>query len=292
MIAYSPSAEATRAFLLRNYNDIDIFVEDAACQNMYVRLFGRIFGNRIRLEQVYPLHGRVNVLDKCKSDQAPRPRPRLYLIDGDLDLILGRRVPKLRHLHRLGVYCAENLLICEHAAVMLATESQTCTSVADMRTALDLQHFLDSATQKLLPLFVMYGIVQKLGLGVETVNYSVHRLLDRPNDPASLSTNLIRSRILFLGRLARAHVKLEKYRKTRNAIFKRINKSTLVRRHYISGKTYLLPLLHMRLKSVASFNDTIDHTKVRLAQHSDLSIDRSLKRALSRATKGAGGPPG
>ena len=38
MIAYSPEAEAARAYLLQSYNDIDVFVEDVTCQNMYIRL--------------------------------------------------------------------------------------------------------------------------------------------------------------------------------------------------------------------------------------------------------------
>ena len=57
MIAYSPEAQTARACLLRIYNDIDVFVEDATCQNMYVRLINRILGSRGRISrarQCYP----------------------------------------------------------------------------------------------------------------------------------------------------------------------------------------------------------------------------------------------
>jgi hypothetical protein len=125
MVAYSPEAEAARAHLLKNYNDLDIFVEDLTCQNMYVRLINRMFAGRARISQVYPLGGRVNVIQRCKADQSAPGRPRLYIIDGDIDLLLGRPAPRLRGLYRLKVYCSENLLLSEHALVTLVTEGRT-----------------------------------------------------------------------------------------------------------------------------------------------------------------------
>jgi Protein of unknown function (DUF4435) len=87
MIAYSREAEPARAYLLKSYNDIDIFVEDASCQNMYVKLFNRILEGKARINQVFPLHSRKNVIERCAADQGFRARKRLYIIDADHDLI-------------------------------------------------------------------------------------------------------------------------------------------------------------------------------------------------------------
>ena len=123
VIAYSADAEQARAYLLRAYNDIDIFVEDTTCQNMYARLLNRMLEPKgKRIGQVFPLHSRENVIEYCRADPNPRGRPRLYIIDADQDLILGRPAPRLKNLYRLKVYCSENLLLSEHAIVTIATE--------------------------------------------------------------------------------------------------------------------------------------------------------------------------
>lgn len=285
MIAYSPDAEPARAYLLKAFNDIDVFVEDTTCQNMYIRLINRILAGRARINQVFPLGGRDNVVAKCREDQGLRPRRRLYLIDADQDLMLGRPAPRLKHFYRLSVYCSENLLLSEHAVVTLATEGRTNTAWPEMAISLALRPLLDRAVTTLVPLFVLYGIVLELGLGLETINYSVHRLLEDPADPFTLSERLVRVRILSIIRQIRAHVSARKYRSIRNSILRRIRRNVRHDSVYISGKTYLLPLTHLQLKRVAGLNDSFDRLKVRLAQHCELTIDRGLHRALRNAVR-------
>ena len=149
MIAYSPDAEPARAYLLRAYNDIDIFVEDCRGQNMYVRLFNRmLLPKRKRISNVFSLKDRKNVIEGCRADQASRNRPRLYIIDGDQDALLGLAKPRLKHLYRLSVYCAENLLLSEHAIVTVATESATNATWSDMALALSIKTLLDKAVKQ------------------------------------------------------------------------------------------------------------------------------------------------
>jgi hypothetical protein len=285
VIAYSPDAEPARAYLLKAFNDIDVFVEDATCQNMYIRLINRVLAGRAHINQVFPLGSRDNVVASCSQDQGARARRRLYIIDADQDLMLGIPAPRLKHLYRLSAYCSENLLLSEHAAITLATEAKTNVAWPDMAISLALRPLLDQAVNTLAPLFVLYGIVQKLGLGLETVKYSVYRLLGDPSDPRTLSETLVRVRILSIIRQIRSHVPSRRYRSIRNTILRRVRRN---RRHhsvYISGKTYLLPLVHLQLKKVAGLNDSFDHVKVRLAQHCELTIDRGLHRALRKAVK-------
>lgn len=285
MIAYSPDAEPARAYLLRSYNDIDIFVEDVSCQNMYVRLFNRMLAGRGRIQQVYPLQNRKAVIEKCKCDQGDRSRRRLYLIDGDQDLILGRPSPRLKHLYRLPVYCSENLLLSEDALVTIGTECATNRSWPDMALDLAIQPLLARSVKMLLPLFVLYAIATTLRLGIETVNYSVHRLLSTPGDPTSLSESLVRSRMIAILRQIRQHASARQYRSARTAVLHRLKARELDPGIYISGKTYLLPLVYLQLKRVANLNDSVDRLKVRLAAHCDLAVATGLRRAVLRAIK-------
>jgi Protein of unknown function (DUF4435) len=286
MIAYSADAEPARAFLLRNYNDLDIFVEDAACQNMYVRLFNRMLEqSKIHITHVFPLYCRKNVIDRCRIDQTIRPRKRLYIIDGDQDLILGRPAPELKHLYRLKVYCSENLLLSENAIIQIGTECHTSRTWHNMALDLSLRKLIDESVHMLLPLFVAYAIVYELNLEIKTTSFPVQRLLKDINDPCTLSTNLIDIRIRSIIKEIRSTVPLNKYRRVRNSVVANIMHSRHEHSTYISGKTYLLPLIHLHLRKIASLTDSQDRLKVRLAQHCELNIDSELSRAVLRAAK-------
>ena len=287
MIAYSPDAEPARAYLLRAYNDIDIFVEDCACQNMYVRLINRMLepmGKRIN--NVFPLQSRKNVIEQCRADQARGQRPKLYIIDADQDLLLGEPKPRLKHLYRLSVYCAENLLLSEHAIVTIATESASSTSWADMAIALSIRSLLQGSVEILMILFVAYAVVRKCNLTIETVKFPVQRLLVQQHDAQSLSRSLILGRVRSILRTARAQVSRSRYRKLRRPIVSRLIAKPRDRSDYISGKTYLLPLVQLQLRRVAGLQGTSDSLKVRLAKHCELTIDPGLQRAVLRALKG------
>jgi len=287
VIAYSPDAEPARAYLLRAYNDIDIFVEDCACQNMYVRLINRMLepmGKRIN--NVFPLQSRKNVIEQCRADQARGQRPKLYIIDADQDLLLGEPKPRLKHLYRLSVYCAENLLLSEHAIVTIATESASSTSWADMAIALSIRSLLQGSVEILMILFVAYAVVRKCNLTIETVKFPVQRLLVQQHDAQSLSRSLILGRVRSILRTARAQVSRSRYRKLRRPIVSRLIAKPRDRSDYISGKTYLLPLVQLQLRRVAGLQGTSDSLKVRLAKHCELTIDPGLQRAVLRALKG------
>jgi hypothetical protein len=286
VIAYSPDAEPARAFLLRNYNDIDVYVEDCACQNMYVTLVNRILHRKgRRITHVYPLGGKTAVINRCGADQAPSTRHRIYLIDGDLDLILGRPAPRLKHLYRLTVYCTENLLMSENAVVTIGTESSTNLGWHDMALRLSFKSMIEHSIKKLAPLFITYAITHKIGLNIDTTSYPIQRFLKIQHEPSSLSGCLIRSRMNVLIREIQRHVTAKNYRHIRNVINEKARRFPDRFGSFISGKTYLLPLVQLQLRKVAGFNESSDKLKARLAQHCEIDIDSGLPRALWRALK-------
>lgn len=284
MIAYSAEAEPARAYLLRNYNDIDIFVEDATCGNMYVRLFNRMLEpHGKRITHVFPLHGRQNVLTKCAADQGARPRRRLYLIDGDADLILQIPLAPLNHLYRLNVYCAENLLLSEHALVTIATECDVDTPWHQVALDLSIRPLMERSVRVLLPLFVVYAVVQHFSLTIQTSDYPIQRFLEDHNDPASLCPKRVRSRVIAVVQQICSEASRASYREVRNAVVERLAGTAGDRSAFISGKSYLLPLLHLQLKKIARFQESQERLKVRLAGHCELDIDPGLNPALVAA---------
>jgi hypothetical protein len=283
VLMYSADAQVARALLLQNYNDLDIFVEDGACQNMHVRLFNRMLApSGKKISSVYPLHGKRKVLERCADDQHDRPRRRLYIIDGDEDLILGRAVAPLKYLYRLEVYCMENLLLSERAVVTVATECQTDARWQDLAAQLDFEAFVRTSVRLLLPLFIVYAIARDLNSEAETVRYPVQRLLGSQHDATSLSRSLIRARMRELMCQLRNSTPRDVYRAARNRIANLTKANPAGHSKYISGKTYLFPLIHTLLRSFG-LRDPQDQLKVRLAEHCELDIDPGLLRALHDA---------
>ena len=281
MIAYSADAEPARAYLLRGQNDIDIFVEDATCQNMYVRLFNRILSAEDKkIAHVFPLHGRKNVLDECARVQALTGRRRLFLIDGDLDLILGTPTPALNHLYRLQVYCSENLLLSESAAINIATEYQIDSRWHDLAVQLSIRTLMERSVRILFPLFLVYAAATTLGVSIVTTDYPVQRLLEDKTDPFKLSATLVRRRMAEVISAICASSSRGQYRRTRSSIASRLSPDKALHSALISGKRYLLPLLHLQLTKVARMNESQERLKVRLAQYCELDIDPGLTRAV------------
>jgi hypothetical protein len=286
VIRYDPRTAQARARLLRGYNDIDVFVEDITSQNLYVRLLSRILGPRRTISSVIALDGRRNVIEQCERDQAPRNRPRIYIIDGDLELLNGVPKRRLRHLYRLNVYCSENLVATEHAAILLAQEGRPSATYAELQARLKITDILLDAERKLRPLFVLYAIVQRLGLTIRTSADSVIRFLGTPADPMTISPAKIRARIRQILRQINAQVPRWRYRRAKRAVRRNIHASGGWSIRFISGKTYIQPLIELQLKRHAGVQDTRTTLSVRLASHCEVYVDLGLARALKREVRG------
>jgi hypothetical protein len=202
-------------------------------------------------------------------------------MDADQDLILGRPAPQLNHFHRLNVYCAENLLLSEHAIVTIATECDSNKPWHQMAIDLAFRVLIEHSLTVLSPLFVTYAIVYELGLTIDTVSFSVHRLLETPNNPLSLSPRLIKNRVRGLIRQIRSQVSHADYRRARSAATSGLRAGTDPS-IFISGKDYLLPLIYLHLRNIAGLRDSSSGFKVRLAQLCEL--DPQFSQAILRAS--------
>jgi hypothetical protein len=167
---------------------------------------------------------------------------------------------------------------------MLAVECQTNSTSSEMALTLAIGPLFARAISILTPLFVAYGIVEQLGLTIETAKYPVQRLLENSADPSTLSERLVMARISVIEQQIRLQVSARQYETVRDSILRRLAASKRCHDVYISGKTYLLPLAYLQLKRAAHLNEAMDRVKVRLAQHSDLSLARGLRRAILGAT--------
>ena len=252
---YSQRALKAIVYLFSPYNDIEVYVEDDLNRNMYEIVIERILQDKAKVKRIFPLSGRNEVIKACEKDQDDS-RQRIYIIDGDMDLLIGKEKPELKYLYRLGVYTSENLLISEQAAIEISYEDISNEEKTEIQKSLDLSGLIEEAVEKLTPLFVMYAVKHLLEtrdskhIHIETSKYKVERLGEDCPEGICLSETKIKKKILEI-----RHLLNKEYGYTEKEIESAITEvltnfpsedSQLSK--YISAKTYLLPLIFHRLK--------------------------------------------
>jgi len=276
MIRYSPRSARAIGLLKSFYNDIEIFVEDKASPNMHLLICRRVLGEGVKLSSVNPLGGRAAVIEACRLDQAVTSRKRLYVIDGDLDLIMGRAKPRLKHLYRLRAYCVENLLLGQSAIESVCLQSAPELQPMQVRTALDLANWLAALAQGLVPLFKAYAMTRAIDPTVRTVGTKVHPLCVQQGNHLSLNYPKVFAHIRRLFRQIVLAGRRAKLRHCRPKIEARCSGS-LSDLRYVSGRDYILPLLYHRLRAEFEFRGTMEQLKVQLATFYDLGSHTSLE---------------
>ncbi len=286
MTNYSKRAIPGLAYLFRPYNDIDVYVEDTTCRNMFELLLERMLDGQAKVTRIFQLGGRNEVIKSCKYNQSGTGRRRLYIIDGDFDAVLGEEPPKLRYLCRLSVYCSENLVFTETAALEVAFETLTNKSRDQIEAIIQFSHFLDDTVAKLTPLLVFYIAVQVLNANLETMGFNVTQLLTQRSKLPELSETKVKQRIAQVKRELQTGNSIEEVESAIVQAERLIPHSSEDTAKLISGKSYLLPLLFHYLRGKARFSGTLDQLKTRLARYCELDVDPGLLQAVQRTSKG------
>jgi len=251
VIHRSGEAKKAKAAFFRSFNDVDIYVEDnkAETKKLITQLLRRVAGDDVRVDTVFPLGPRTTVVAKCRADQETGGRPRVYIIDGDMDLCLQRTAPRLRRLYRLPRYCIENYLVDEDAIAQALAYDSVVHDVESARAELNFDGWIEENGQPLRRLFLAYAVCLQLGSGERTISYPVNSLV---SDPGSVDPLRVESRITELrtscdnefggGTFERVFAQIASHHQHKD------NASFLLQ--FVSAKDYLLKLMRERMKRV------------------------------------------
>src|SRR5688572_5862788 len=110
MLRYKEFVIPTISLFFKAKNDVDIFIEDSNDEEFYKVLLQRLTEGR-RIKKIISCKCKTELIKACEADQTDRARKRIYLTDGDIDLIHDSNRKDLKHLHVLEKYCVENFLI-------------------------------------------------------------------------------------------------------------------------------------------------------------------------------------
>lgn len=262
----------------RRLQDIDIFVEDESLQELYDTLIKRleVFDGECRFLRVFPLHGKASVFDKAK--ELDTTRKRAFIVDGDFDFLLISNPLNDPRIFMHPCYCIENYFFCKEAAFIICDEEFAGKVTKKAQRLLEKSFENSNGMLKLVELCIEYAVSESLGLPLPTVNRKkIDKLIcvDTSGqvelDPGRISC--IQQEVV--GEII-TQVGEDEYKTTRQTIETAVN-ALSDSRTIVSGKTFLIPFLRLRLNKVCKRIFETDTLSYKLSKHFNLDNVRELK---------------
>ena len=286
MLRWSTRAVVAVRKLFEPLQVIDVYVEDADDEVFYRHLLNYASNGEVEIARVFGLGGRLKVIDAAASHDQSKRRA-LFIIDGDLEWVRGDDAPNIRGLHRLNVYCVENLLLCDDAIASVVAE-ETVDTKEHVASKLKLSEWRDAIRSPLLELFAAFATVSQFDPTVQTVSRKVGTLCSteategkRSNlDPTKVAA--VKQEVLNSARAAANGTDVASYYEQVYARLKQLAEPL----HSISGKDFLLPLLDFHLHG---FECRMKRKvfRLRIAIAGEVSRYKELATALGNVARGS-----
>jgi hypothetical protein len=159
------------------FNDVDFYVEDEQQENFYFVILRKLFP-KIRIEKIFPLGGKVNVINEAQANIGNNRC--VYLVDKDFDDLLNRK-HDFSNLFYLERYCIENYLIEEESLVAFVIDEKPRMKPADIKNKLQCTRLVEDCCSQLMKIFVLFYLVQKHGIDEPNVALPVERFVRKDN---------------------------------------------------------------------------------------------------------------
>lgn len=283
MIKWPNRASAAIRKLFEPLQDIDVYVEDENDEAFYRCLLKSAIKDEVNVARVFALGGRDNVIDAAKIHNHQQRRA-LFIIDGDLSWVKGEPTPKVIGLHCHDAYCVENLILCEEAISLILSQEAVVTE-EDAMKLLAYDKWVQSIQIPLLELFSAFATAYELAVPkVKTVSQTVHPMCTQQTLGKELDFIKVvkakNSAIEAAEDTVGSLVTSETYER----IFTRL-KNLPNPLDAVSGKDFLIPLIHFHLKSLG-YQIRPKSIRIRLVSAGDMTRFEPLANALRQAAKG------
>lgn len=276
MLELSDEPKRLVSTFLTYRNDIDIYTEDGLKdKEFYKVLFGRLLEGKIEINDITPLGGSTNVIDRCKNEP-DNGRKKIFIIDGDVAIIHGKDIPQLKNLFVLDAYCIENFVLDKQSAINFIYLNCATKPKEQIENELEFENWLSNYANKLVDLFIHFGIIDFFG-GSFTL-FNAHKFHPTENFSEKLveqDIEKLRIDILKLTTKEDYQIKYDELKKQwTNCV------ATLMT--IVSGKDYLIPILLLKTRDYRKSKalPTIDEAKFVLVQYCSLDRLSKLKFAI------------
>ncbi|WP_422463024.1 MULTISPECIES: DUF4435 domain-containing protein [unclassified Endozoicomonas] len=264
-------SQSAKSVFFEEFNDIDVYIEDTAhgYEKVFSIILSRILCDQFKIEKVFPLGGRREVIEHHRIEYKESNRQSLYIVDGDLFILSKESLDNKPGLYVLPFYCIENVLIDEKALLVLLDEEESIKDLSEMAEEFNYSEWLDVNEPLLYELFVEYAISFKINPSEQTTAYEVKKLVS--DNKGNLNSEKVKARIFELKEKTIASSDYETYIEARNEMLDIFEQSSLSKLDVVSAKDYIFPLLWTRFKSIVTTRISNINFRQRLARHCDLS---------------------
>lgn len=269
MVERKLSAKVTRAVFFRNFNDVDVFIEDASkeTRKLIATLLTRASGMRTSIESVFPLGSKCNVVQACFQDQDRGGRPRVYVVDGDLDRSSASLL-KVKRLFVLSKYCIENYLFDELAIGHVIAEHSAVMDEVQAIAAFDFQGWLARNADILHELYLIYATSRIIAPHLKNSSFPLSRMLSDAS--GDVDADKVTARIGEVRAQLMNACGSDELLRWEAFVRERLKGSSLESKlSQVSGKDVLVPLARLRMHSIEKIGVPEGVLKIRLASHSN-----------------------
>ena len=266
----SDTAKAATKVFYDHLNEIDIYVEDTTIgfEKIYLKIFSRVFDGKYKIKKIFPLGGKSSVIQEFSDNKSMISKPTIYIVDGDLDILSGGGCKSEPGFYVFPFYCIENIIIDNASLIKIGDEEDVLKSEVEVDNALDFNRWIDG-NMLLLDLFVEYALCKLLAPTVQTVAYSITKLtLSKMGD---IDEEKVNERICSIRGAIIDAVGNDVYLQNKNRIYSRLKSNRNEYMQFISGKDYLFPLIHTRLRTITKTKSSKINIQQRLARICDIS---------------------
>ncbi len=267
----------------RYKNTVDVFVEDSYDEEFYKVIINRVFektGHKIN--KLISLGGKSNVIAACKEDQDKRDTKRIYIVDGDLDILNDTNENNLDYLFVLEKYCIENYLIQEDPLIEIIHDN-VLIDRDKIKKILSFENWLKGISSELVELFIHYALCKKIVPTQRTISLGVGSICCQKNKITILDSKKCSERIETLKEKLLDVVSEEEYNDQIYNLRQKWPPSVNHVLTVVSAKDYLLPLTEFRLqkfKSIKKFTLSRDSLRIRLAKQIDVKELEEIKTRI------------
>ena len=281
---WSTEAKKAVSLFFRKWNDIDVYVEDTSISTLriYNEILVRLSGDKFRVERVFPVGSKKNVIQACRDYDSGEKRPSLYVVDGDLDLLCNNKRPSLERLYVQERYCIENFLIDEKSSIEIMYEEKA-TMDRDTIKALIKYDLFKKDIECFLDLFIIFGAMRKFFPGIKSVSLSLKSFTTggkKPTVDVAKVNDYIGEMHGYMCEAFGNDITLCEELKLQDQALS--NDAVIT---YVSGKDFLLPALLFHLRGSTRVLSSNDSLKLRLAKYCDLDPFVNFKAALCACSK-------
>lgn len=160
------------------FNDVSFYVEDEEQENFFFCILKRLFPE-IRIERIFPLGGKDNVIEEAKKNQGDKKK--VFIVDKDFDDILNK-VVNYDNLFYLDRYSIENYLLEQDALINYIISEKPKLKRANIENQFNIETCLTDIFNVLKELVYLHIIVQNRCSLIKNVSLNHERFVRFQNN--------------------------------------------------------------------------------------------------------------